>query len=278
MADPLDLQSLLDAVRANPRYAAIAPDLICALIEKQRAVSLNPREIVKAVRNKLHQAGGAYLDKPINYPQWTARLAALPNDLKHPAVLDFCRAMMALHASTRERLPYFEYFYTEILAVLPPINSMLDLACGLNPLALPWMNLPANTRLDVCDIYTDQIAFLQAFFDHFGCNAHAELCDLTTRLPDQPAQLALLLKTIPCLEQLDKSAGQRLLAELPAEHLLVTFPARSLGGRDKGMRRNYENRFHELIRDLPWQVRRFDFPGELVFLLSRAGFHLQTEP
>lgn len=270
MTDPLDVQSLLDSVRANPRYAAIAPDLICALIEKQRGVSRNPREIVKAVRNKLHQVGGAYLDKPIDYPQWTARLASLPDDLHHPAVLDFCRAMMGLHTSTRERLPYFERFYTEILAALPQIESILDLACGLNPLALPWMNLPANARLEVCDIYSDQITFLQAFFDHFGCNARARVCDLSTRLPDQPVQLALLLKTIPCLEQLDKSLGRRLLAGLPAQHALVTFPAHSLGGRDKGMRRNYESRFHELIRDLPWRVQRLDFPGELVFLLSRA--------
>lgn len=270
MTDPLDLQSLLDSVRANPRYATITPDLVCALIEKQRVTSRNPREIVKAVRNKLHQVGGAYLNKPIDYAQWIARLVSLPDDLSHPAVLDYCHAMMALHASTRERLPYVDRFYAEIFAALSPIESLLDLACGLNPLALPWMNLPAAVRLEVCDIYTDQITFLQAFFDHFGCNARAQVCDLTTRLPDQPVQLALLLKTIPCLEQLDKTIGRRLLANLPAEHLLVTFPAQSLGGRDKGMRRNYETHFHSLIQDLPWQVRCFDFPGELVFLLSRA--------
>ncbi len=82
--------------------------------------------------------------------------------------------------------------------------------------------------------------------------------------------MAFLLKSIPCLEQLDKNIPLRLLKAIPAQHWLVSFPAHSLGGRGKGMRHNYRQHFEEIIQG--WQVSQqvFDFPGELVFLLSPA--------
>lgn len=270
MSESVDTEHLLRAVRANPRYAAINPDLIRTLIERQKGISRQPREIVKAVRNKLHQVGGAYLDKPIDYAHWTIRLAQLPPDLQHPQVKDFCRQMMALHTSTRERLPILDRFYAETLSTLQPIQSLLDLACGLNPLALPWLPIMTETRIWVCDIYSDQIAFLQQFFDHFGIQGQASLCDLTSHIPQQPVQLALLLKSIPCLEQLDKTIFNRVLEELRAEVLLVSFPAQSIGGRGKGMRQNYRQHFEESIRGRQVQFQTFDFPNELVFLLSPA--------
>jgi 16S rRNA (guanine(1405)-N(7))-methyltransferase len=95
------------------------------------------------------------------------------------------------------------------------------------------------------------------------------MCDLISSCPTQPVQLALLLKTIPCLEQMDKSAGRTLLDGIQAEHLLVSFPARSLGGRSKGMVQNYEAHFHQLIAGRPWRVQRFEFTSELVFLVSK---------
>jgi len=69
---------------------------------------------------------------------------------------------------------------------------------------------------------------------------------------------------------LDQDAGRKLLAAIPAQHLLVSFPAHSLGGREKGMVAHYEAHFRDLLRALPWRVEeRLLFPGELVFLLSR---------
>ena len=51
--------------------------------------------------------------------------------------------------------------------------------------------------------------------------------------------------------------------------VVISFPARSLGGRSKGMVDNYADHFAELIAGQPWQVTRFDFPTELVFRVMR---------
>lgn len=273
MTDPTGVQSLVDAVRSAPKYAAMDAGLVQALVEQELGKGRSAKETIKAVRNKLHQVGSAYQEKPIDYAHLLRQLTTLPHDLYSPEVKAFCRQAMHEHTSTRERLGFLEEFYNQSLAGLGPIHSLIDLACGLNPLTLPWLPLAPNAQLLACDIYSDMTGFLNAFYAHAGVNGHAFTCDLIHNLPDPPAkpfQLALLLKTIPCLEQVDKSIGRRLLSSIQAEHTLVSFPVHSLGGRGKGMRGNYDQHFQELIAGLSWQVTRFDFQGELVYRLSRV--------
>jgi 16S rRNA (guanine(1405)-N(7))-methyltransferase len=82
-------------------------------------------------------------------------------------------------------------------------------------------------------------------------------------------QLAFALKTIPCLEQVDKQIGLRLLQQLDADYILVSYPAHSLGGRSKGMVKNYAAAFQEMVTGQSWSIQRFDFPGELAFLIHK---------
>jgi 16S rRNA (guanine(1405)-N(7))-methyltransferase len=113
------------------------------------------------------------------------------------------------------------------------------------------------------------VEFLNCFLTKIKRAGSVDVCDLIAACPTQPVQLALILKTIPCLEQMDKSAGLALLDGIRAEHLLVSFPSRSLGGRSKGMLQNYEAHFNQLIEGRPWQVQRFEFINELAFLVSK---------
>ncbi|HQF62201.1 MAG TPA: hypothetical protein PLT26_06840 [Anaerolineaceae bacterium] len=270
MSEPAALNSLIAAVTENPRYAVIHPGLVAQICAQELTKGRSTRETVKAARSRLHQIGGAYQETPIGYAQLAAELAALPAERGDPALQALCRKALAQHASTRERLPLLERFFNETLAAIAPVRSVLDLACGLTPLALPWMPLLEAAPYAACDIYTDQMDFINTFFQHLRWPGEAFLCDLSSETPARPVHLALLLKTIPCLEHLDKTIGPRLLAQISAEHVLVSFPERSLGGHARGMGKTYEAHFQQLIAGQPWQVRRFEFSNELAFLLSRS--------
>ena len=111
--------------------------------------------------------------------------------------------------------------------------------------------------------------FIQGFLSLLGIEGEAEVRDVVAAPPDRKADIALILKAIPCLEQLDPDAGRRLLDAVDAPHLLISFPARSLGGRSKGMVENYERRLGELLAGRPWRSTRHEYATELVFLLSR---------
>jgi 16S rRNA (guanine(1405)-N(7))-methyltransferase len=269
MNKPNELEKLVEAVRSNPRYQIIDEDLVRRIGASELTKRKNLKEAVKRTRAKLHQVGSAYQESGIDYAVWLARMKDLPRDLGNEENLSFLREMMRQHASTNERLPLLPDFYAQILAPLGPLSSILDLACGLNPLTAAFMPLGQDVQYFACDIYTDMIAFLNQYFQHYQIQGQAFICDLTQDCPKQKVQLALLLKTLPCLMQLEKNISGKLLDAINADHILVTFPARSLGGRSKGMVQHYESQFNQILEEKAWTVKRYEFPTELAFLLTK---------
>lgn len=278
--DLLGLDTLTAAVRDNPKYATLAPDFVRTVAAREAVKHPRLKDAVKATRNKLHQVAGAYLDRPPDYARWLADLEAAP-DLE--ARMAICERLMAAHASTRERLPMLATFYADLFAAaqseIGQINSVLDLACGLNPLAVPWMPLPPGASYFAYDVYDDMATFFNRALPLLGIShAESRAVDVTQGIPDVSADLALIIKAIPCLQQLDKSAGTRVLEAVDgrarvsrARAIVVTYPAFSLGGRNKGMRENYAAQFESLLAELRWEnrpVRRLDFPTELAFIVT----------
>ncbi|PKN99439.1 MAG: hypothetical protein CVU42_08045 [Chloroflexi bacterium HGW-Chloroflexi-4] len=263
------LEELFSLVTSSEKYANISPDLIREIGAKELAKRRNQKEAVKETRNKLHQVGSAYQEKPIPYTAWLDELQDLPHDLQDDTVNAALKRQMGMHASTAERLSILPHIFNDALETIAPLHSILDLACGLNPLCLPWMPAAADVEYAACDIYADMTDYLNHYFEHFKINGNAFVRDLTQSVPQMSVQVALLLKTIPCLDQVDKNAAKRLLTELQAQYILVSFPAHSLGGKSKGMLQNYENRFNLLTEGESWKITKMEFTGELAFLIEK---------
>ncbi|HZP83088.1 MAG TPA: hypothetical protein VFB21_15715 [Chthonomonadaceae bacterium] len=262
------LEQLVLAVRASPKYRAVCPALIRRIGQRELAARRTFKEAEQATRNKLHQVAGAYLGGKRRYAEWLETLTAAKAEGAE-AFRAACLHVMNHHASTRERLPILDDFYTTIFATLPPIRSVLDVACGLNPLALPWMPLASDATYTACDLFEDMADFLNSFFALAGAQGRAAACDVIGAPPMQAVDLALVLKVLPPLEQIDKTAGLTLLRALNARFLLVSFPTQSLGGRGKQMLAHYEAHFHTMAQAERWTIQRFVFSTELCFLVTR---------
>lgn len=269
MDDKLD--ELVAAVLSSAKYRHVSPEFVRSIGARELAIRPNLKASIKATKNALHLAGGAFQDAPINYDRALSLLheGAIGGRESEP-FREACRAIMAAHTSTRERLPILDEFYATLFAALPsPPGRVLDIACGLNPLARPWMPLPPSAEYIACDIYADQIAFLNDFYALSGYTGRAEVRDVISSPPDEPADLALILKTLPCLEAVDRRAPARLLDAVRAPYLLVSFPAQTLGGRRKGMAAHYEARFRALLDERGWPAEVFEFKTELAFLVRK---------
>jgi 16S rRNA (guanine(1405)-N(7))-methyltransferase len=267
------LLQLIEAIQSSAKYRHIDVEFIRAVgaveLEKRR----NLKEALKATKNKLHQVGAAYQDNTPHYARWLEALRGA-SQAGDPAQLHAtCKEIMSHHASTRERLPFLPCFYSAMLADITPISSVLDIACGLNPLAIPWMPLAPGARYYACDIYQDMTDFLRASFPLLRVDGEATVCDVIQQCPTRKVDVAFVLKTIPVLEQVNKNAGRRLLQSINADHLVVSFPAASLGGRHggkgKNMEANYETHFNELVAGQPWSIQRYSYATELVFVIHR---------
>ncbi len=269
------LDDLVAAVLASARYRSILPDLVRRIGDEELARRRTLKEAIKATKSRLHQVAGAYVEGRIGYAAWLDELRAAAAD---PAALRAtCARVMGRHSSTRERLPILERFFCETLADLTPVRSVLDIACGLNPLAIPWMPLASGAAYYAYDIDRDLVGVLNGLFGLVDVDGRAELCDVTSACPQPTAEVALVLKALPCLEQIDKGASARLLDALPAHHILVSFPVASLGGRKAGMARTYEARFMELAAARGWSVQRFAFASELAFRVARPAASLPQD-
>jgi 16S rRNA (guanine(1405)-N(7))-methyltransferase len=264
-----DLDKLVQAVLRSRKYGRVCADVVRNIGERELAKRRSWRGALKATKAKLHQVGAAYLGASMEYESWLERLQHAVDWGDGGAFRSVCVEAMSRHASTRERLGMLDRFYAQVWSELPQIASVLDVACGLNPLAISWMPLGEGVQYWAYDIFTDMVAFINGFFALAGVQGKAEARDVTHAPPQQRADLALILKSLPCIEQLDRSASPRLLETLNVGYLLVSFPTHSLGGRDKAMVRNYERRMWELVDGKPWDVRRFEFETELAFVVEK---------
>ncbi len=264
-----DLDRLVRAVLENTKYRNVCEDVVRNVGSRELATGRRLKEAIKATKSKLHQVGGAYFGGRIKYAQWLDKLKVAATSGDRDSFLRVCTEVMGHHSSTRERLKILDQFYAQTLSDLPPVGTVLDIACGLNPLAIPWMPLDEGVQYYAYDIYGDMVDFVGEFMRIANVQGQAQVCDITQFPPTRRADLAFVLKSLPCIEQLDKSASLRLLETVNADHLLVSFPVRSLGGRDKNMARNYEAGFRQLMQGKPWAVQRFEFATELAFLVSK---------
>jgi 16S rRNA (guanine(1405)-N(7))-methyltransferase len=266
------LEQLVEAVLASSRYREVSGELIRDIGSRELARRTSLKEAVKAAKNKLHQVGGAYFTGTMHYGLWLSDLERLVQPGGRVDLLAYLKKIMSHHASTKERLPILGQFYSTILADLPPIHSVLDIACGLHPLALPWMPLVEPVEYYAYDMYQDMIRFLNGFLSLMQVQGQARVCNVVRACPTDKVDVAFVLKTLPCLEQVDRAASFRLLQAIRATYVVVSFPVYSLGGKAKGMEASYEARFRSLVEHhSTWSIKRFEFLTELAFLVTKRG-------
>jgi 16S rRNA (guanine(1405)-N(7))-methyltransferase len=263
------VERLVEAVLKSPKYRNVSEDLIRNIGTRELSEKQNLKTLVKVTKNKLHQIGGAYFLKKPKYSFWLKELKQAKKTGNEDLFRKICSEIMGYHYSTRERLKILNEFYSRIFKLLPPIESIMDVACGFNPISIPWMPISAEVKYYAYDIYKDMIDFINKFMVISNIQGYAEVRDVVQNVPEVSADLAFVLNTIPCFEQIEKSAGIKVLESIDSKFLVVSFPVKSLCGREKSMRKHYEAMFNRLTQEKDWIVQRLEFRSELVFLIEK---------
>lgn len=260
---------IFEAIQANKKYQRIDPDLIKKLSNQYATRYPSYKLALKATKTKLHQVGTIYQNNAMPYVDWYAQLEQAHQAGNEKEFRAISKTIMQQHVSTQERLPIHQEFYETIFAHLSEVHQIIDVACGLNPLNLPWMPISSPITYYASDIFGDMLRFLNQVFRLREIQGHATLCDLSQNVPAQTADVAFILKTIPCLEQLDRSIGKNLLETIQAKQLVISYPTKSISKKEKGMRDFYAAQFDTLVTNKAWQITRLDFENELVFIVDK---------
>jgi 16S rRNA (guanine(1405)-N(7))-methyltransferase len=261
-----DEARLVGALRDSRKYRHVCDETLGRVARWALARAAAPAAAEAVARRKLHQVYGAYAT-PEAWRTAEKTLDALPPAPSAAAVEEACRRVLRLHASTRERLPIVERCFAEVFAITGPPASVVDLACGLDPFALPWMGLAPAALYTPLDIDERLAGIANRLLALLGRPRSAACLDLLGDAPLPEADVVLLLKSLPCLERQDAGAPAAVLGKLRCKAAVLSFPLKSLGGRERGMRESYHRRIEELLPRGRWTKR--EYPGEVFYIWSR---------
>ncbi len=251
------------------RHSGLNPETVRDLIHQEAEKCLSEKQLLKAVRRKLHNIVAPYLGEP-DYGALLPRLHALEDtSLESPTLRDLCLEVLLQHASTDERIPLLSEFYDRLFEVTGKPQVLLDLACGLHPLGFPWMGLPVTTQYYAYDITQPRVDFLNGFFQTIGLQPLAENRDILTDPPPITADLAIFFKEAHRVEKRSPGRNKSFWSELRVKKLAVSLPVENLSGThsliDQHRKLVYDNLPHT------GHVTEILFENEIVFVIDSPG-------
>jgi 16S rRNA (guanine(1405)-N(7))-methyltransferase len=267
MASTPDPAAVLKQVMASTKYADLDEEFVRRIAGEASERFRTQGDAVKYAKRKLHQAFGAFATGSLG-----AGVRACVGAIRSGVpVRTACLGSMRGHASTAERIAALDEFYRQIETWCGRPSTVADLACGLNPLAIPWLATAPDATYWCCDIDRDLVGALPSLSEPFGLAVAGEPRDLVRPASLPRADLVLLLKTLNTLEQQRSGAARDVLAALDAPQVVVSLSRGSLS-----CRRRYADDPLEVIAKAVAGSRyqlasRADFGTEALFLLERSS-------
>ncbi|MEK6951372.1 MAG: hypothetical protein AABX13_06640 [Nanoarchaeota archaeon] len=237
------------------------------------------KAIIKHVRAKLRKFYGQYR-RSVD----AQRIQELVERLLAGRIVDqhLLRDLLALNASTKERLAIYDELYEKLFQVMGIRSqftgrptSIIDLGCGLNPFSIPWMRLE-KLHYYAYDVNEEEITQLQEFFRYLHLlnrrfRGKAEVLDalhLEGLLDLKKVDLCFLFKMT---DVLDRGKGHRateaVITSVPARFVVVSFPTRTLSGKRMNVP---EKRWVELMcQRLGYTVTVLKFPTEIFYVVRK---------
>jgi 2-polyprenyl-3-methyl-5-hydroxy-6-metoxy-1,4-benzoquinol methylase len=204
--------------------------------------------IIKAVRANLRKYVGQYQ-------------ISIPKKEKLLKENNF-QALLKTHSSTKERLEIYPQL-KEIIAKLNP-GSILDLGCGINPLALASQNVTYFAS----DINESDLNVVEAFFKANKIQGNVFVYDLSKYKNDLPkADLCLLFKVLDQIKKSNSSIIKLIIQTIDCKNILVSFSTKKLSGKTMNNPKRFW--FEKIIDSLGYEYDLFKFENELFYLIKK---------
>ena len=255
---------IVAALRQSRKYRSVCESTLTRIAAWSLRRYPKSKDAVKMAKNKLHQVYGAYVEQ-LDVPELETRMEGAADDA---ALRNLCREVMSRHASSAERLDHIARFHSGVFDVTGAPASILDLACGLHPFAIPWMDLPRTTRYHAVDIDTRLTALHNRLLRRLGMEEAARCDDIFTMDLSMPVDMVFLLKTLPCLDQQETGASRSVLNRLNATWIVASFLTQTLGGRSKGMGQHYAAQYEPALHERGTIVTTLEFGNERVYVVK----------
>jgi hypothetical protein len=241
------------------------PKLLRKIIEKQKtekfkefAKSKAFDELVKKTRLALREIYGVFI-----LPGYERK----EKYVKAPSE-EHVQKLLALHQSSRERLPFYKEIYEHLFSITGNPKTILDLGCGLNPCG--YFFLGCKPEYTASDLNSKDCEFLNSFFKSYNINGKAIPFDLTKDNKYPKTDMCFLFKVVDSLETAKKNSTRNLLKALDCTWIIVSFPKLSLG-QNKKIPESKRNWFFTMLQYEGYIFSRFEVSNELFVVIKKKS-------
>lgn len=259
-------KKIVEKILESKKYKNLDEKLVTSMVA-EFSKKYKSKVVEQEVKNKLHQIWGTYFASLPDYNKLFEKLTA-----GQVAIADILR----LHISTAERISFFEKMYIDIFEKIGSVKSILDIGSGFNPLNFQLMNIDLNGEYYVIDIDKKEIEFLEKTLNNkdifpnknvnfiLDCMSALEIDFVNL----QKFDVIFLLKLLQNLEQQKKGSGVEILLNSinNAKFVIVSFPTKSVGGKNKNMGENYAIWFEDILSQKNIQSEKLFYENELVYI------------
>jgi 16S rRNA (guanine(1405)-N(7))-methyltransferase len=264
----MNIDDMVSTVLSSKKYASIDPSVVRRICMEMAPKYPKNKEAIKAVKNELHIIYESFLQNE-SYKNALTFLSQLPVDYDNAQLVDISMQIMQSHMSTKERLSDIREVCSFLSCHITKESSVMDIGCGFNPFVLPL--LPEFPEAFYAyDISSAGIDILNRYFALLKRPRYkAELLDAAYTTPQDRVDVVLLLKLLPLLQQQKKGRGFSIIEELYFKKAIVSFPIKSLGGKQKGMEAFYSKLFEENLPSLFEIVTKQTFSNEMFYIIQK---------
>ncbi len=240
-------QSIIEKIKQKKELRGLADDFVQKELESyaKKNPHASQKDIIKGVRAELRKSTGRF------------------NSGKRNKLLEEknYEELLKTHASTRERLPHYNVL-KEIIKNLNP-KSILDIGCGLNPIALATQGIVYHAS----DIKQDELNLVKEFFRQNHIKGQVFYADARTERNFPQADVSLLLKIVDLLDKKGHKTAESLLSSLNCRHVIVSFSTKTLSGRP--MNHPQRGWIEHLAKRLGYTFTLVKTPNELFYLINK---------
>jgi len=269
--------NVITEIKKSKKYSNVYQLLLERVCSEESVKYKKDKDKIKAVKNRLHEIYGAFLsENSVKFAEdaINKNIEAIIN-YSYNNNIKSSENLLKLNTSSNERLSFISELYKFIFdAIHCEINTILDIGCGFNPFSLPFM-LELTPKLNIksyyaLDIDVNLAEIINKYFDLLKLPKYAGCIDLISETPPQKADVAFLFKMIPTIETCKKGRGFEIINNLDVKYIAVSFPTKTLCGKDKGMADHYAAFFENSLDSVKFEMTgKSIFMNELVYVLKK---------
>ena len=247
-------QDIIRKVKQKKELSGVDDAIISKIMDKHLSIidRLNESEtkiLIKEIRNELRQYAGRFQS------EWKDRKSLLERGE--------INSILKTHASTLERID----FYPELNKLIEDlkIKSIIDLGCGINPIAL------AKPGISYCafDINREELELVTRFFKMNHIQGEASFCDLRNievcNFPE--SDLCLILKVFDVIERKGHKLAEKIINKINSRYFLLSFSTKTLSG--KPMNHPQRGWIERLLQRLNFYFRIIKSRNEIFYLATK---------